>query len=358
MSTDTFEDQLRSLLHDTADAEGPAYVDVDPRAVVTSGRRVIRRRRMVAGAGIAAAALAIGLVGWANSATGTDRGAAPVPAASVTARSAVTAVLERGTTLEDASGKDVVTPGRVRVGIDPASRTWSHAFVDDDGTAVGTLSEALPAGPRADWSASSGGPGVVMGLLPERATAFLPVWWEGAPASTQATAPLPGTGYESFALWHSGGPEAKLIDIVWTDSQQVYSSRPAKVHSAKFGKTIVFVDEASGQFGIFDGDGSVIRESHTTPVDVLPAVVSGTPDAGANSAVNTVLILLPPDADRAEVKAAEGATLLSAQTAGGQGTNRMLVLARLRVPSDSPDIGIDYVRWTDSNGTLVLSQVG
>ena len=38
MSTDTFEDQLRSLLHDTADAEGPAYVDVDPNAVVTTGR--------------------------------------------------------------------------------------------------------------------------------------------------------------------------------------------------------------------------------------------------------------------------------------------------------------------------------
>ena len=35
MSTDTFEDELRSLLHDTADAEGSAYVDVDPNAVVT-----------------------------------------------------------------------------------------------------------------------------------------------------------------------------------------------------------------------------------------------------------------------------------------------------------------------------------
>ena len=60
MSTDTFEDQLRSLLHDTADAEGPAFVDVDPNAVVTTGRRVIRRRRLATGAGIAAAVLAIG----------------------------------------------------------------------------------------------------------------------------------------------------------------------------------------------------------------------------------------------------------------------------------------------------------
>lgn len=323
---------------------------------------MIRRRRLAAGAGIAAAVLAIGVVGWATTATGTDRGAAPVPASSVTARSAVTAVLERGATPEDAAGKAVVAPGRVRVGIDPASRTWSHAFVDDDGAAVGILSEALPAGPRADWSSSSGGPGVVMGLLPERATAFLPVWWEGDPASTQATAPLPGTGYQSFALWHSGGPEAKLVDIVWTDGEQVFSARPSKVHSARFGKVIGFVDESSGQFGIFDGNASVIKESNTTPDDWLPAVMSGTPDAGSDtgesSVVNTVLILLPADADRAEVKAVWGATLLSAQTAGGQGTNRMLVLARLRVPSDSPDSGIDYVRWTDSNGTLVLSQVG
>ena len=34
MSTDTFEDELRALLRDTADAEGPAYVDVAPDAVL------------------------------------------------------------------------------------------------------------------------------------------------------------------------------------------------------------------------------------------------------------------------------------------------------------------------------------
>ncbi len=65
MSTDTFEGELRSLLHDTADAEGPAYVDVDPNAVVTQGRRVVRRRRMAAGAGVAAATLVLGAGAWA-----------------------------------------------------------------------------------------------------------------------------------------------------------------------------------------------------------------------------------------------------------------------------------------------------
>ena len=72
MSTDTFEGELRSLLHDTADAEGPAYVDVDPtpwsprvagssaaagwpraaaspRPPSSSGRRLGRARRRAAG---------------------------------------------------------------------------------------------------------------------------------------------------------------------------------------------------------------------------------------------------------------------------------------------------------------------
>ena len=56
MSTDTFEDELRALLRDTADAEGAAYVDVAADAVLVRGRRVVRRRRAVAGVGIAAAA--------------------------------------------------------------------------------------------------------------------------------------------------------------------------------------------------------------------------------------------------------------------------------------------------------------
>ena len=80
MSTDTFEGELRSLLHDTADAEGPAYVDVDPNAVVTQGRRVVRRRRMAAGAGIAAATLVLGAGAWAVLDQGSRRAVEPVPA--------------------------------------------------------------------------------------------------------------------------------------------------------------------------------------------------------------------------------------------------------------------------------------
>ena len=80
MSTDTFEDELRSLLHDTVDAEGPAYVDVDPDVVVTAGRRAVRRRRMAAGAGIAAAVLALGVTGAVVGGVGRDRAADPGPA--------------------------------------------------------------------------------------------------------------------------------------------------------------------------------------------------------------------------------------------------------------------------------------
>ena len=84
MSIDTFEDELRSLLHDTADAEGPAYVDVDPGVVLLRGRRVVRRRRIATGAATAAAVLAVGIAGVAGvaaSRSGVD-GDEPVPGTS------------------------------------------------------------------------------------------------------------------------------------------------------------------------------------------------------------------------------------------------------------------------------------
>jgi hypothetical protein len=358
MSTDTFEDELRSLLRETADAEGPAYVDVDPHAVVTSGRRVIRRRRLAAGAGIAAAVAALGLAAWAAVGSGVDHDAAPVPAASITATAPVNTVLERSGPLNDAKGREVVAPVRVRVGVDPLNRTWSHAFVGDDGEPVSITSEPLPAGGRATWTQSSDGPGVVTGLLPERATDFVTVWSGDAPTSTSARAPLPGTGYQSFALWHSGGPSTQLGALYWTDGQQVYTSLGTRIRSAKFDDALAFVDETTGLYGIFGQDGSVTKQVDDTPADWMPAVMSGKQEPGSAMVENTVLVLLPAGADRAEVKAVEGATLLSAHTAGGQGTNRMMVLTRLLVPSDSPDTGIDYVRWTDSDGAMVLSQVG
>lgn len=49
MSTDTFEDTLRDLLRDTADAAGPGCLEPDADRVVGLGRRVLRRRRWAAG---------------------------------------------------------------------------------------------------------------------------------------------------------------------------------------------------------------------------------------------------------------------------------------------------------------------
>ena len=49
MSTDTFEDTLRDLLRDTADAAGPGCLEPDADRVIGLGRRVLRRRRWAAG---------------------------------------------------------------------------------------------------------------------------------------------------------------------------------------------------------------------------------------------------------------------------------------------------------------------
>ena len=47
MSTDLFEDTLRDLLRDTADAAGPGYLEPDADQVIGLGRRVVRRAAAV-----------------------------------------------------------------------------------------------------------------------------------------------------------------------------------------------------------------------------------------------------------------------------------------------------------------------
>lgn len=63
MSTDTFEDTLRDLLRDTADAAGPGCLEPDADRVIGLGRRVLRRRRWAAGLVAASVAGVAGVMG-------------------------------------------------------------------------------------------------------------------------------------------------------------------------------------------------------------------------------------------------------------------------------------------------------
>ncbi|HSO65264.1 MAG TPA: hypothetical protein VLQ78_09205 [Ornithinibacter sp.] len=83
------------MLRETADAEGPAYLDLDPDVVLFQGRRVVGRRRMAMAGGVAAAALVLGVGSWAVLDQSAGRAAEEVPATPTTssALGVVTATL-------------------------------------------------------------------------------------------------------------------------------------------------------------------------------------------------------------------------------------------------------------------------
>ena len=361
MSTDTFEDQLRSLLHDTADAEGPAYVDVDPHAVVTSGRRVIRRRRMAVGAGIAAAVLTIAAGGSLVNGVSQDRADTTVPAgptSALTATSTVTADLTRGADVGDAWGRP---NGRasVRVAVDPKTRTWTNAIIASDGSVSPQTSAALRANLRTTtWSRDPGAPGLVVGLLPDAAIDWAPVWVDGSPASTQDVAALPGTGLQAFALWHDGGTSTQFVGLNWTDGQHVYTTSGAAVPSERVGDEVVFVDETQGLMGIFGPGSSSFKKLRETPAGQQPAVMRGVLAEGSNTMETTVLVVLPAGATRVDVTAAPGATLLSTNTISGGSTSGPMLVTRLRMPASAPGTAVDRVTWTNPDGTTASSKIG
>ena len=162
MSTDTFEDELRSLLHDTADAEGPAYVDVDPNAVVTTGRRVVRRRRAVAGAGIAAAAVAARRVGR-------DRRASSAAAGRDTRRRPHGAGRASTPGLTAPSGADFV---RSRLAVSRPRRRERHALAETTRSMLGGSTWSTRPPPRPGGRCD--GSHVVVGVVPEQARGVLP----------------------------------------------------------------------------------------------------------------------------------------------------------------------------------------
>jgi hypothetical protein len=168
MSTDTFEGELRSLLHDTADAEGPAYVDVDPNAVVTQGRRVIRRRRVAVGLGVAAATVVLGVAGVTALGSGVD-GSEPVPGSSATvlATGTATADLAPGASLPEGATGPTGAPD-VRVSVDRGTGELTY-LADRDGVMEVLRSDRLPSSARAAMWLPTSVEGLVVGVLPKDA---------------------------------------------------------------------------------------------------------------------------------------------------------------------------------------------
>jgi len=354
MTTDTFEDELRSLLHHTADAEGPAYVDVDPNSVLTSGRRVIRRRRMAAGAGIAAATVSLGLVGFAALGDGVRR-AEPLPGSSTNGSTSsttgtVSVDLARGA---DAAPEGGAPDGRpaVRVTVDRVTGRVSYSVVRD-GAFVPAGTDTMPTSPQAaTWVSPAGVDGLVVGVVPAAATELFPVWAGDAPGSTHTMEPLGSTSYQAFAVWHTGkAGDTDLAGLDWSDGDTVYSSLGLPLPSGRSGGAVAFVDRALGLFGIIEEGTTSTKSLVGLPADQVPVLMAGRARSGSALMDNTVLLVLPAGSQGVDAVPSKGATLESVGTSLST-TGDTIVILRVTAPSDAAGTGLKRVTWTAPGGS-------
>jgi hypothetical protein len=372
MSTDTFEDQLRSLLHGSADAEGSAYLDVAPYAVVYTGRRIIRRRRVAAGAGIAAATAVVGLVGWSVLGSGVDRASLPAGPAHSTTSSATagdhgtTALLDELSDLSGPQGQPVDVPGprRLAVTID-AGRTPDlvYSAVASDGSLTMMGGSSLVGVDRlaSTWGTAGEGSHVLVGVLPEQAEQFqlvTPVTDEGGHASTSVTAPIPGTGRQAFAVRFAEAGDADAVrHLLWWDGDAVvHDESGAVVPSVVLGDadgTVMFVSEALDRMGTFstrDGltsmelDGS--RNSSGRPV-----ISSGRGDGDRVDWLFAAVV--PATAEPGTITPSDGSSVATPLAkVAVPGTDRAVIWSRLSSPKDEKGSGYVSATWTEDGRTV------
>ena len=364
MSTDTFEDELRTLLHDTADAEGPAYVDVPPDEVLAQGHRVVRRRRMAAGAGIAAAVVALGAVGAVTLGNGIDRTSEPAATTSApTATGPVSA--EISTTLDGKVAPRADAPVSARVQVDEQTRKWSVTLTDSQGRQTTRPAATLPANPGFSTYIEVGSPpDLVVGVMPAVAKGIVALWLTEPVESSFSSAPLPGTDRQAFAIRYSAAPDPKvagdtiLAGFDWTDGKQVFDSAGAEVPSARVHDDVVFVDRNQDLFGIFGDGNTVSKRLRDTPAGQVPVVMSGRVPEGSDTMVSTVLVVLPAEARGVQATAVPGATLLSTNTVSGLSTSDAMVVLRVRMPKEKPGTGIQRLSWLGLDGQRVAKEAG
>ncbi len=354
MSTDMFEDKLRSLLRDSADAAGPAYVDVDPNAVVTSGQRVIRRRRMAAGAGIAASALVLGLGAWAVLDQSSDRAVEPVPAtrssnvapdvvsATVTAPEggpvkSYTVALERGT-------------GRV---------TATYEFANGDQGDAGMIGRIGEGEQKAVWATVSRDPLIVVGVVPAEADELMTRFRNGDVGGVTTTeAPLTTTDYQAFLVQAENSPPgAELAGLDWSAGGRVLDVEGRELPSATMGDRTVYVNDAAGELGMVTPDGSFrVPLQSATSGGATPHLTTAVKQTGQPT-VTTFAIVLPIDAADVSLQVAPGASLVSQESAPLFGGAGLAVVATVTAPADVTPV-VRQVTWTADGRQSTWRDVG
>lgn len=353
MSTDLFEDTLRDLLRDTADAAGPDFVEPDASSVIGLGRRVVRRRRYATGL-VAASVLGVaGVVGVAAMGPA-DRTSPPAGTTSAAPSSpgVVTADLTRGALRSDSQAPSDDRP-TVRVAVDLARRVLTTSLLDADGAPFDTSTSTLPANPRVStWASAQDPSGLVQGVIPASAKDVIIVRAGGPAEGPLDVQPLPGSPYKAFASWprETNDERDPIAGVIWSDGTAVYDTQGGAVRSVGTGTALAFLDRTQGVFGIFDG-GVGAGPIPEVAEGSVPTTMLGRQADGSDYSDSTVLLVLPAGAHSVELQASEFARVITSEVDGGGTADETLVIARLTLPANTAGAGVDNVTWTNADGS-------
>lgn len=371
MTNDLFEDQVRAQLHGATEAESHAFLDVDPSAVILSGHRVVRRRRLIAVGGTAAAAVLGGLLAWSALGTGVDRASVPAGPAPTTATApGGTVVLDAFSDLAGADGTPLSIPGprRVAVTVDP-SRTPDLVYseVDDTGnlTTIGGSSLDGIGRLAATWGTAGAGSHVVAGVLPARARAFqlvTPMTDEGGHPSTTVTAELPVAGRQAFAVRFAEPSDAEAVRhlLWWGTDGVVRDEGGAVVPSANLGDpdgTTVFLASTIDRMGTFsrDGGASITTLDASRNSSGRPVLAAS---RGGADGMTGLFVVVVPAASTPGAFTPSGATTVSQPLAkvALEGSDRALLWAGYTTAPTATGSPWTSVTWTEPGGKVVTER--
>ncbi len=259
MSTD-FERRLSATLREAADAAGPAYPHLDTGAVISAGRGVVRRRRLLrTGAAVAVLAVVLGAAGII--ADGRDQAAEQLPAHQKDI-GVVTVTLGHPEPFVDNSGTDIPGPSHFAVTLDTApdggQNVAYYAIADGGSRTLLTTASVDLDHPTGTFATFEYWPHVVIGLVPTTWSSLVAVAPNATGGSYSDQAPLRGTRYRAFvSVYESDADTAHVSGLMWLDKNgRVYSDSGAEVPSVALGDSAAYVDAADGIWGMFDTSGS------------------------------------------------------------------------------------------------------
>jgi hypothetical protein len=268
MTADLTEQLLREQLHAAAEGQSESYLDVDPLTALDTGHRIQRRRRLTAVAGTAAAALVLGVGGWAVlSQEAPDDRTLPAITATVDGPSVT---LPLGTD-PDASSTG---PLDVAVTLDRGQPRVEFRLQTQAGEVLNAQVRNEAAGQVAFATLSDR---ALVAVIPAGATGFV-LRCEGGDVTPLATASkrLPDGRIAAAWLAEQSDVGRRCAGVVWTDGTSTFNAGGWELASIVVDDDIVIFTGAGAELGVAIGYirpelGSLSGSGELRPRgDVLP----------------------------------------------------------------------------------------